>query len=92
MASKIPYNMICECISGDETALKAVLKHYEPMIVELSKRTIRTGEDEVIQIIDEDIRAFIESELALAIWVNMTSPGRHRITQIRKQNNYLHTP
>ena len=75
MASKIPYNMICECIIGNETALKAVLKHYEPMIVELSKRTIRTGEDEAIQIVDEDIRAFIESELVLAIM------GKYDITR-----------
>lgn len=76
MANKIPYNMIRECICGDEAALKAVLKHYEPMIVELSKRTIRTGDDEAVQIIDEDIRAYIESELALAII------GKYDITRL----------
>lgn len=67
MANKIPYNTICDCVRGDEDALKAVLKHYEPMIVELSKRTIKISEDESKQVIDDDIRAYIESELVLAI-------------------------
>ena len=38
MAERIPYKTIVACKLGDEEALKTILKHYEPLIVEASKR------------------------------------------------------
>lgn len=76
----IPYSTICACIQGDEEALKAILKHYEPMIVELSKRTIIIDNNTTKDVVDEDIRAFIESELALAII------GKYDVTRKEKRN------
>ena len=52
---------------GDEEAIRQILKHYEPMIVDASKRMVRTDKDTIREIVDDDIRAFIESELVLAI-------------------------
>ena len=67
MKHKIPYRVICNAKMGDEEALKRILKHYEPIIVDASKRMIRTEQDTLVEIVDEEIRAFIESELVLAI-------------------------
>ena len=37
------------------------------MIVDASKRMVRTEKGTITEIVDEDLRAFIESELVLAI-------------------------
>lgn len=37
------------------------------MIVDASKRMVRTDKDTIKEVVDDDIRAFIESELILAI-------------------------
>lgn len=63
----IPYPVICKAKKGDEDALRLILKHYEPMIVDASKRMVRTEKGTITEIVDEDLRAFIESELVLAI-------------------------
>ena len=73
MKHKIPYRVICNAKMGDEEALKRILKHYEPIIVDASKRMIRTEQDTLVEIVDEEIRAFIESELVLAI-INTYDP------------------
>ena len=75
MTNKIPYRVICNAKMGDEDALKRILKHYEPLIVDASKRMIRTEQDKIVEIVDEEIRAFIESELVLAI-INTYDPFR----------------
>ena len=75
MKHKIPYRVICNAKMGDEEALKRILKHYEPIIVDASKRMIRTEQDTLVEIVDEEIRAFIESELVLAI-INTYDPFR----------------
>lgn len=67
MLNNIPYDVICKAKTGDEDAIRQILKHYEPMIVEGSKRLVRTDQDTVVEIVDDDMRAFIESELILAI-------------------------
>ena len=38
MCDRIPYKTIVACKLGDEEALKTILKHYEPLIVEASKK------------------------------------------------------
>ena len=75
MRNKIPYRVICNAKMGDEDALKRILKHYEPLIVDATKRMIRTEQDKLVEIVDEEIRAFIESELVLAI-INKYDPFR----------------
>ena len=75
MKHKIPYRDICNAKMGDEEALKRILKHYEPIIVDASKRMIRTEQDTLVEIVDEEIRAFIESELVLTI-INSYDPFR----------------
>ena len=75
MKHKIPYRVICNAKMGDEEAIKRILKHYEPIIVDASKRMIRTEQDTLVEIVDEEIRAFIESELVLAI-INTYDPFR----------------
>ena len=75
MRNRIPYHVICAAKKGDEDALKQILKHYEPLIVDASKRMIRTDKDTLVEIVDEEIRAFIESELVLAI-INTYDPYR----------------
>lgn len=75
MKTNIPYHVICKAKKGDEEAIRQILKHFEPMIVDASKRMIRTAKDTVREIVDDDIRAFIESELVLAI-INTYDPYR----------------
>ena len=50
------------------------------MIVELSKRTIIIDNNTTKDVVDEDIRAFIESELALAMI------GKYDVTRKEKRN------
>ena len=57
MAERIPYKTIVACQLGDEEALKTILKHYEPLIVEASKK----------KVVDDDVKAYIIRELTKAI-------------------------
>ena len=75
MKDKVPYNIICAAKKGDNDALSYILKHFEPLIVDASKRMVRTSKDTMTEIVDEEIRAFIESELVLAI-INTYDPYR----------------
>lgn len=67
MSDRIPYNTIVACKLGDEEALKTTLKHYEPIIVEASKKKMVAGKDVVTYVVDEDVKAYIISELTMAI-------------------------
>ena len=67
MSDRIPYNTIVACKLGDEEALKTILKHYEPLIVEASKEKMVAGKDVVTYVVDEDVKAYIISELTMAI-------------------------
>ncbi len=67
MSERIPYNTIVACKLGDEEALKTILKHYEPLIVEASKKKMVAGKDVVTYVVDEDVKAYIISELTMAI-------------------------
>ena len=67
MSDRIPYNTIVACKLGDEEALKTILKHYEPLIVEASKKKTVDGKGMVTYVVDEDVKAYIISELTMAI-------------------------
>ena len=67
MSDRIPYNTIVACKLGDEEALKTILKHYEPIIVEASKKKMVAGKGVVTYVVDEDVKAYIISELTMAI-------------------------
>ena len=67
MSERIPYNTIVACKLGDEEALKTILKHYEPLIVEASKKKMIAGKGVVTYVVDEDVKAYIISELTMAI-------------------------
>ena len=58
-------------LSTQTTAANRMERHLlpkiEPMIVDASKRMVRTDKDTIKEVVDDDIRAFIESELILAI-------------------------
>lgn len=43
MCDRIPYKTIIASKLGDEEALKTILKHYEPLIVDASKKKIVDG-------------------------------------------------
>ena len=67
MCDRIPYKTIVACKLGDEDTLKTILKHYEPIIVEASKKKMVAGKDVVTYVVDEDVKAYIISELTMAI-------------------------
>ena len=82
MSDRIRYNTIVACKLGDEEALKTILKHYEPLIVEASKKKMVAGKDVVTYVVDEDVKAYIISELTMAIMM------KYDPTRIpRKTNN-----
>ncbi len=69
MTNKIPYETIYQTKMGSEEALAAILNHYEPQIVKASIRTVNMPDGSRQRIVDHDIKAFIQSELAMKIMV-----------------------
>ena len=67
MCDRIPYKTIVACKLGDEETLMEILKHYEPLIVEASKKKIVGGNGKATYVVDEDVKAYIISELTMAI-------------------------
>lgn len=67
MCDRIPYKTIIASKLGDEEALKTILKHYEPLIVDASKKKIVNGNGITTYVVDEDVKAYIISELPMAI-------------------------
>ena len=67
MSDRIPYKTIVACKLRDEEALKTILKHYEPLIVEASKKKMVAGKGVVTYVVDEGVKAYIISELTMAI-------------------------
>ncbi len=67
MTKHVPYETIEACKKGSEEALAAILKHYEPIIMKASKRRLPRADGTFDRVVDEDIKAYIESELALTI-------------------------
>ncbi len=50
-----------------EKALKTILKHYEPLIIEASKKKIVDSNRMDTYVVDEDVKAYIISELTMAM-------------------------
>ena len=69
MTNKIPYETIYQAKMGSEETLAAILNHYEPQIVKASIRTVNMPDGSRQRIVDQDIKAFIQSELAMKIMV-----------------------
>ena len=52
---------------GDEEALQIILKHYEPVIIDASKKKVVDTNGITSYVVDEDVKAYIMSELTMAI-------------------------
>lgn len=92
MENKIPYATIYQCKMGNEEALAAILKHYEPLIAEASMRTVAQPDGTTKMVVDEDIKAYIQSELAMKILLKYDLSRKpckicSAIVQAQSQNN-----
>ena len=67
MCNRIPYKTFVACKLGEEEALMTILKHYEPLIIESSKKKIVDGSGMTTYVVHEDVKAYIISELTMAI-------------------------
>jgi hypothetical protein len=67
MCNRIPYKTIVACKLGDEEALMTILKHYEPMILDASKKKVIDNNGITSYVVDDDVKACIISELTMAI-------------------------
>lgn len=67
MGNRIPYETIIACKLGDEDSLKAILKHYEPLILDASKKKMVDSKGMTTYVVDEDVKAYIMSELTMTI-------------------------
>lgn len=67
MNNRIQYDTIIACKLGDEEALKEILKHYEPLILDASKKKMVDRKGMTTYVADEDVKAYIISELTMAI-------------------------
>ena len=85
MCDRVPYKTIVACKLGDEEALKTILKHYEPLIVEASKKKMVDAKGMVTYIVDEDVKAYIISELTMAIIMKYDTTRIPR----KRNNNYV---
>ncbi len=92
MQNKIPYSTISQCKMGNEEALAAILKHYQPLIIESSMRTIVMPDGTTKMVVDEDIKAYIESELAMKILLkyDLTKKPDKKMSNTQKQNNKIY--
>lgn len=67
MNNRIPYDSIIACKMGNEETLQEILKHYEPMIIESSKKKQVDSNGVATYVVDGDVKAYIISELTMAI-------------------------
>ena len=67
MNNRISYESIIACKMGEEAALQAILKHYEPMILDASKKKVIDNNGITSYVVGDDVKAYIISELAMAI-------------------------
>ena len=89
MCNRIPYKTIVACKLGDEEALMTILKHYEPLIIESSKKKIVDGSGMTTYVVDEDVKAYIISELTMAI---MMKYDPNRIPRNRRTPGIIECP
>ena len=67
MNNRIPYDSIIACKMGDEEVLQEILKHYEPMILDASQKKVIDNNGITSYVVDDDVKAYIISELTMAI-------------------------
>ena len=67
MNNRIPYESIIACKMGDDEALQVILKHYEPVILDASKKKMVDSNGITSYVVDDDVKAYIMSELTMAI-------------------------
>ena len=63
----IPTSVILNALEGDETALFAIVKHYECYIQTLSTRHYTDDYGNEYLFVDDNIRIHLESKLLLSI-------------------------
>lgn len=91
MTNKIPYKTIYQAKMGNEEALAAVLRHYEPQIVKASVKTITMPDGSKERIVDQDVKAYIQSELAMKIMVKYDlnkKPSKRRPPQSGSSSDF----
>ena len=91
MTNKIPYETIYQAKMGSEEALAAILRHYEPQIVKASVKTINMSDGSKERIVDQDVKAYIQSELAMKIMVKYDlnkKPSKKRPPQSGSTSNF----
>lgn len=91
MTNKIPYETIYQAKMGSEEALAAILRHYEPQIVKASVKTISMPDGSKERIVDQDVKAYIQSELAMKIMVKYDlnkKPSKKRPPQSGSTSNF----
>lgn len=91
MTNKIPYETIYQAKMGSEEALAAILRHYEPQIVKASVKTITMPDGSKERIVDQDVKAYIQSELAMKIMVKYDlnkKPSKKRPPQSGSASNF----
>ena len=91
MTNKIPYETIYQAKMGNEEALAAILRHYEPQIVNASVKTITMPDGSKERIVDQDVKAYIQSELAMKIMVKYDlnkKPSKRRPPQSGSSSDF----
>ena len=63
----LPFRVIEAAASGDETAINAVLKHYEGYIIALSTRRLFDEQGNPHLVLDSEMRRTLETRLILKI-------------------------
>lgn len=89
MYNRISYETIIACKPGDEEALKAILKHYEPLILDASKKKMADSKGMNTYVVDEDVKAYIISELTMAIMMKYDPTRIPRERKNEKYNNHI---
>ena len=70
MNKLIPYHIILAAKAGDKSAMDAILKHYEPMITQCSKRPALDEYGNTYEIVDTYMKSRIEAAVAYEILYN----------------------
>ena len=70
MNKLIPYLIILAAKAGDKSAMDAILKHYEPMIVQCSKRPALDEYGNAYEVVDTYMKSRIEAAVAYEILYN----------------------
>lgn len=70
MAELIPYHTILAAKAGDVEAMDVILKHYAPFLTKHSIRTFYDKFGNSYELVDEDMRQRIETNLIYQIIYN----------------------